>query len=240
MRMAACPAARYFRSRSRFDCAGVLADGLLFLGSEDGYVFAIDTRGPRGENRWKHLEGQGHTGWFVNAGLAMGTRGSIVAAAGDEHVYGFAPDGKPLWKTRVPGQMLGVPVDGSAWPSLRGHYPLAAWAAAHGPDGFPGRQFASRAVGICGPPGAVESTPVLGSDGLLYFGDNAGVIHALDCRGQPQWTAKVETAVRSALTLVAPQRLACGLDNGTVVVLRCTADRLADRGLAQVRRHAGQ
>lgn len=220
---------KFFRTHSRFDCAGVLADGLLYLGSEDGYVFAIDTRGPRGENRWKHLEGNGFTGWFVNAGLAMAAGGSIVAAAGDEHVYGFAPDGKPLWNTKMPGQMLAAPVidrHGHLYVGItrsqRGQPPTGLMVSLDGNSHRVRWEYPAA--------GAVESTPMLGSDGLLYFGDNAGVIHALDCRGQPQWTAKVETAVRSALTLIAPQRLACGLDNGTVVVLRCTADRLADGG----------
>ena len=67
---------------------------------------------------------------------------------------------------------------------------------------------------------AVESTPVIGDDGLLYFGDNAGVIHALDFRGQMQWTARVEAPVRSAAAMLAPQRLAFGLDDETLVVLR--------------------
>jgi outer membrane protein assembly factor BamB len=82
--------------------------------------------------------------------------------------------------------------------------------------------------------GPVESTPVIGDDNLLYFGDNAGRIHTLDFRGQAQWTARVEAPVRSAGMILAPQRLAFGLDNGTLVVLRCASAGLAAAGWPKI------
>lgn len=39
--------------------------------------------------------------------------------------------------------------------------------------------------------GAVESTPAIGDDDAIYFGDNAGVIHAVDFLGNVLWTAAV-------------------------------------------------
>ena len=38
--------------------------------------------------------------------------------------------------------------------------------------------------------GAVESTPVIGDDDVIYFGDNAGAIHAVDFLGNGLWTAR--------------------------------------------------
>ena len=73
----------------------------------------------------------------------------------------------------------------------------------------------------------MESTPVIGDDGVIYFGDNEGVIHAVDLRGQAKWTAKVGSPVRSAGTILAPQRVAFGLDDETLVVLKCSSKGLA-------------
>jgi len=86
----------------------------------------------------------------------------------------------------------------------------------------------------------VESTPVIGDDGIIYFGDNSGTIHAVDQRGKVQWTARVECAVRSALTIIAPGRLACGLDNETLVVLECGSQGLAPAGWPKLGRTLGQ
>ena len=72
----------------------------------------------------------------------------------------------------------------------------------------------------------VESTPVIGDDDLIYFGDNAGVVHAVDFSGKGQWTADVGSPVRSAGTFLAPHRLAFGLDNDSLVVLDCSSGGL--------------
>jgi outer membrane protein assembly factor BamB len=78
--------------------------------------------------------------------------------------------------------------------------------------------------------GPVESTPVIGSDGLVYFGDNAGVIHAVDLAGNPKWTAPVEIAVRSAGALIAPGRLVFGLDDEILIALNCSSPAMDDEG----------
>ena len=78
--------------------------------------------------------------------------------------------------------------------------------------------------------GPVESTPVIGDDGLVYFGDNGGAIHALDASGGVKWKANVEAAVRSAGAILRPRRLAFGLDNGTLVALECPSGGLAPAG----------
>ena len=86
----------------------------------------------------------------------------------------------------------------------------------------------------------VESTPVIGDDDLIYFGDNAGVIHAVDFSGKGQWTADVGSPVRSAGTFLAPHRLAFGLDNDSLVVLECSSGGLAAEGWPKFGRTLGQ
>jgi len=206
----------YFRSRLRLDCPALLHDDTLFIGAEDGHVFAITLGAARGENRWNAAQGQGVTGWFVNVGLRW-AGDTLVVASGDEHLYGFDVLGHLQWRVRMPGAITGAPViDG------QGHLYAGITQAQRGqkPRGL--------LVSIDGnaqqirweyPAAAVESTPVVDARGTVYFGDNAGTIHAVDGHGAAVWTARVEAAVRSTGALIAPRRLAWGLDNETLVVL---------------------
>ena len=214
---------RWLRSRQRFDTTGLIHEGVLYVGSEDGYVFAVDLA-ERGVNRWNQAAEQGYTGWFLNAALVLHEGREVVAAAGDEHLYAFALDGSLAWKTKVPGQMQGSPVA-----DRYGHLYVGVSQALRGekPTGrlvsVDANSHRIRWEYACAD--AVESTPVVGDDDLVYFGDNSGTVHAVDSRGQAAWTAKVESPVRSRGAIIAAQRLAVGLDNGTLVVLRCTAGR---------------
>ena len=78
--------------------------------------------------------------------------------------------------------------------------------------------------------GAVESTPVIGSDGIIYFGDNAGVVHAVNRDGRPEWTQSVGSAVRSSGTIPIPGRVVFGTDEGQVVALLCSSEGIPQRG----------
>ena len=75
---------------------------------------------------------------------------------------------------------------------------------------------------------------------MIYFGDNTGTIHAVDFHGNGLWTAQVGSPVRSAGTIVGPERLAFGLDNETLVVVRCSSGGLAPGGWPKIGRNLGQ
>jgi outer membrane protein assembly factor BamB len=223
----------YFRSRRKFDSGAIIHDGILYVGAEDGYVFAIRLDPDRGKNLWNHAAEQGYTGGYVNSSPAVTEEGLLVVAARDEILYGFLPSGATAWKTRMPGIMLGSPVI-----DRYGHIYVGVSQAQRG------RQARGLLVCVDGnshkirwehaASGPVESTPVIGDDDTVYFGDNSGTIHALDNRGNVQWTAKVEAAVRSAGTILAPKRLAFGLDDDTLVVVKCSSKGLAQAGWPKI------
>jgi outer membrane protein assembly factor BamB len=226
-------ATRFYRCRARLDSAGIIHRDAFYVGSEDGYLLAIELQGSRGRNRWDQTVDQGHTGWFVNTAPALAADETLVVAAGDEHLYGFTLMGRTLWRVKMPGAMLGSPVidpQGHVYvgvvQSQRGGPPRGMLVSVDGNSHKIRWEYAAAAP--------VESTPVIGDDDLLYFGDNAGVIHALDLRGQPQWTAQVEAPVRSAAAILGPQRLAVGLDDETLVVLRCSSAGLAAAGWPKI------
>jgi outer membrane protein assembly factor BamB len=237
-----CDKARpYLRSRQKLNSTGIIHRGVLYIGSEEGYVFAIELGDQRGRNRFDHALDQGHAGWFINSALALAEDGTIIVAGRDDNLYGFTPGGATAWKTAMPGQMLGSPVL-----DARGHVYVGI---AQSQRGQPSR---GKLLSIDGnshkirwqvdADDSVESTPVIGDDGIIYFGDNAGLIHAVDLSGAPKWKAKVHAPVRSAGMLVGPGKLAFGLDDETLVVLNCSSQKLPDAGwpkLAWTPRHGG-
>jgi len=220
---------RFFRSRRKFDSPGVLVGKVLYLGCEDPYVFAIDVSGDRGEAVWNTAAEQGLVGGWVNSSCALTADGLIVVAVRDEAVVALHPSGTVAWRTDLPGQLLGSPVI-----DRHGHVHVGLSQAERGRP--------ARGALVCidanshrirwqyDTPAPVESTPVIGDDDVLYFGDNSGVIHAIDLQGKAQWTAQVESAVRSPGTFPAPNRVAFGQDDDTLVVLECSAKGLAAEG----------
>jgi outer membrane protein assembly factor BamB len=229
---------QFFRSRQKFDSPALVADGVLYVGSELGYMFAIDLLGDRGTNQWNQAADQGYVGVVRSAPLLM-SDGTIVVAGQDECLSGLAPIGTLAWKTQMPGQILGSPVA-----DRHGHIYLGLSQTPRGMD--------SRGLLVCidgnshkvrweyRTTAPVESTPVIGDDDVVYFGDNAGVIHAVNFSGKAQWTADVGSPVRSAGTLLGPKRLAFGLDNESLVVLDCSSVGLAAEGWPKVGRTLGQ
>jgi outer membrane protein assembly factor BamB len=139
----------------------------------------------------------------------------------------------------MPGQMLGSPVidrEGRVYVGVgqlqRGQAPRGMLICVDGNS--------HNICWQCTAAGPVESTPVIGDDHLVYFGDDTGLVHAVDCSGNVQWTAQLESPVRSAGTILAPGRLAFGLDNETLAVLRCSSGGLAEGGWPKILRNLGQ
>lgn len=216
----------YFRSPTKFNCTGVLLGGMLVVGGEDQFVHAINLQGARGAETWDQRANCGRTGWFINSAIALASGPIFVVASRDQHLYGFAPDGSELWKTKIPGQVLGSPVvDGAdrvfvgLSRSESGSTPQGAVACfdiAH-------RQWLWE-VSAEEP---VESTPVVGSDGIVYFGDNAGWVRAVNAAGQPLWQVCTGRPVRSAGTIVSSGHVVFGDDAGRLFAIQCDSSSLA-------------
>jgi len=219
----------FLRTRQRLDCSGVIVEGTLYVGAENGCVYAVDLTAKRGENRWVHAQQQGRTNWYIHSALAVAPSGGIVVASNDDSVYCFNQHGDEQWKTEMNGKMLGSPVidsAGSIYIGLgmdqRGGDGAGALACLDSKNG--------RLLWKAETDGRVESTPVIGSDGLIYFGDNTAKIHAVDSAGKRKWSEQVAARVRSGGAICAPNLLIFGLDNGDLVGLKCASPKLSPQG----------
>lgn len=235
----------FFRTRQRFDCPGLIHADVLYVGAEDGCVYAISLEGSRGKNLWDHAADRGRTGWYINAAVALagelapasgrdtggasGTETAIVVAGRDDCLHAFRLSGERLWSEPLGGQLLGSPIIDE-----EGAIYLGVSHAARGESQrgalvrVDGRTHKARPLYEC--PAVIESTPVLGDDGLIYFGDNSGRVYAVDRSGQLKWSESLGSPIRSCGAILGKGRLAFGLDEGSLVVLRCTSERLARKG----------
>jgi outer membrane protein assembly factor BamB len=222
----------FFRTRQKFDSTGLVCQGVLYIGCEDAFLYAIDLGEETGRNLWDQLENRGKTDWFINSAPALALDSTIVVAGRDENVYGFHRDGKLAWKIYIPGQILASPVIGANGDIYVG----VSIVRVNQPD-------RGKLVCIDGSThrvrwehdakGAVESTPVIGDDDVVYFGDNGGHVHALRPDGQCLWEQNVRVPVRSCGMISGPNRLIFGLDNGTMVGILCSSSGVSRKGWAK-------
>jgi len=215
----------FFRGRQRFDSTGLIQRGVLYVGAENACVYAIDLRGERGKNLWDHLAERGRTGWFINSALAVAPGPVLIVASRDDRLYGFQLDGQQLWSLDMDGQMLGSPVvdaDGSVYVGLSlvqgREQPRGALVRVDGLSHRIRWRYDTAAP--------VESTPVIGDDGVVYCGDNDGMVHAVDSDGRAVWTEQVAAAIRSPGTILGQELVVFGLENGTFAALRCSSRKI--------------
>jgi outer membrane protein assembly factor BamB len=219
----------YFRTRQKFDSTGLVYQGVLYIGSEDAYVYAIELGDDVGRNIWDQLENRGKTEWFINSAPALAPDSTIVIGGRDENLYGFHRDGQLAWKLHIPGQMLASPVIGANGDIFIGVSLIRVNQPDRGKlvcvDGDTHRvrwEYDAQ--------GAVESTPVIGDDDVVYFGDNSGHIHAVRPDGHCAWLQNVRKPVRSAGMIVGANRLVFGLDNGTLAGILCSSGGVSRKG----------
>jgi outer membrane protein assembly factor BamB len=101
----ACNELWSYPAESLMQPAPVYADGVVYFGSDDGKLYAVDveTRGVK-------------PGWPFEAedaiwGSPLVAEGRVYLAAMDHHVYALdAEDGQEMWKTRVGGAMAAQPI----------------------------------------------------------------------------------------------------------------------------------
>ncbi|MBU6388176.1 MAG: PQQ-binding-like beta-propeller repeat protein [Planctomycetes bacterium] len=219
----------FLKSMHKLDCSGAIFGDTLYVGSENACVVALDLTSERGVNRWGSADNLGRANWFINSAIAIGQGPVIIATSCRNEVIAFRQDGNPIWNTQLEGLIIGSPVVGGEGEIYLGICVEDGRSSNHGEflriDGASGKirwKFRTSSP--------LESTAVIGDDGLIYFGDNGGAIYAIDREGRQKWQDEIGVGVRSPGTILAGGLLVFGTDNGSFVGLKTESRGLAPGG----------
>ncbi|MFO7839833.1 MAG: PQQ-binding-like beta-propeller repeat protein [Desulfosalsimonadaceae bacterium] len=184
----------------------VSADGeTVFVGSEDGNLYAVDTQD--GTEKWRF-----HTNEQVDSAPAIGAEGNIYFGSADGHIYCVEPEaGALVWQFPAGGQ--GAKGSFYASPALdietgriyigsTDHHLYALNMA----DGSLEWRFKTGSK--------IVSSPVIGHDHTVYQGSLDEYLYALNPDGTKKWRFKAAYEIRAAPALDA---------DGTIFVGTCSA-----------------
>jgi outer membrane protein assembly factor BamB len=177
----------FFRSLQRFDCTGMIHHDTLYIGAEDGFVYAIDLAASKGRNRWNQSDDHGKANWFINGSILMRSEEEVVATGGDGTVFGFSLSGETIWSWSLSGKAI------ASARSCNASKPSGRLSCFDPEAGREPWRF------DC--PNPIESTPAIDDEGNVYFGDNAGLLYSVDRRGQERWRIELGSPIRSKLAL---------------------------------------
>ena len=146
------------------------AAGVLYAGSADGMLYAIN---PDGTKRWGF-----QTGDYIGGSSAIDADGAIYVGSADHKFYAFNPDGTKKWDFTTGGYIGSSPAI-----SPGGRIYFGSWD---------GKLYALDRTGTAQwsfTTGAeVYSSPAVGVDGVIYFGSRDNKIYALDSNGLLRWS----------------------------------------------------
>lgn len=171
------------------------SDGQVYIGSEDGYLYALSSSGGL---RWKQPLG----GPIFSAPVVDPSGQVIVGSdAGSLHGYSAAGTLRFVFDAGAPVDR-GVVLDG---PRQRVLFAAGVRLFAVSLDG---RELFHTTVSE-----KIFSTPAVGPDGTVYFGSQNNLLYAVDGTGSARWTFATEGDVDSGPVLSEGGRIVFGSDD---------------------------
>lgn len=176
-----------FPVKGRVWAAPLLADGRVFVGSDDQRFYALEWRDGRLALAWQH-----RTRDFV-LGSALPIGSDVVFGSWDGGLYRLRrPDGRLRWRYRCRGD-----VESSAALSRdrRTIYVGSRDRKLHAVSSAGRRRWWMRAGD------SVNSTPAVGADGTIFVGSDDGRLYAVSPRGERRWAFRAEADILSSPAL---------------------------------------
>jgi outer membrane protein assembly factor BamB len=160
---------RYHTGDSVESSPAVAADGTVYVGSDDSYLYAIN---PDGSLRWRY-----RTGDMVKSSPAVAADGTVYAASCDGYLYAVNPDGTFKWRHpngRYQCSSPAIAADGTVYVGSDDSYLYAI-----NPDGSLKWQLDVLAHPF--------SSPAIGADGTVYVGSYAHYLYAINPDSSLKW-----------------------------------------------------
>lgn len=152
-------------------------DGTIYLGSWDGYLFALN---PDGTRRWRFK-----TGFEITSSPAIGQDGTVYVGCRDRRLYAVAPNGRKRWAFKSGGWVDASPAIGT-----NGNIYFGSWDRkfyALNADGAKQWEFPTA--------GPVVSSAAIDAGGVIYFGSHDRKFYALNPDGSKRWEFATEGAI---------------------------------------------
>lgn len=188
----------------------ISADGTIYIGSKDKYLYAINSDGSL---KWKFRT---ETGTGIESPAAIGNDSTIYIVDVAETIYAINLDGTKKWSiANIGGGGVSVADNGAI---LIGGYSLSPfdgsnyWYLGINPQKKPvlesirsdtvylvsGNSLLAQELLLSTRRWAftandtINTTPAIGADGTLYFGDQSGIIYAVNDDGTEKWRFVVD------------------------------------------------
>ena len=206
------PQRPYLRTSRRFDCTGVILDDTYYVADEDNRVHAIDILGDKGKDLWSDDLEKGKTDWYVNLAIQLTPSKTILAVCRKNRLYQFKIDGVLANSITIDGCALARPTlcdNGDCLvPISQTGNNVGNLSCIRLDTGLVVWSYSTASV--------IESVSVVSSDGVIYFGDGSGCLHAVSRDGKPLWTEDLDAPIRSGLLCVNDHTLAVLLNDANL------------------------
>ena len=148
------------------------SDGIIYVGSRDNNLYAIN---PDGSRKWNFKTGDG-----VSSSPAIGSDGTIYVGSLDNNLYAIKPNGRKKWAFETGDWVISSPAigsDGSIYVGSDDSYLYAI-------NSYGSRKWAFKTRG------RVYSSPAIGSDGIIYVLSYDDNLYAINPDGSKKWSFK--------------------------------------------------
>ena len=188
--------------------AAIRADGGVYIGCNDGNLYAINADGTLA---WTFPAGGDMFG-----GPAIGIDGAVYVGSATSNLYAINPDGTEAWTFPAGGSIFGSPSIGADGTIYVGCFDNNLYAV--NPDGTELWHYEATA--------SIQSCPAIGPDDTIYVSDLMGVVHAVSPGGTAAWTFPTGIQITASAAIGADGTLYVGNQDGNLFALTPSGSEL--------------
>lgn len=171
---------KFQTGREIFVSPAIGADGTVYIGSYDSYLYAIT---PDGKLKWKFP-----TAGYVKSSPTVDIDGTIYVGTNDNTLFAIHPNGNLKWKFQTGWLIESTPSIGPDGTIYVGCWDKYLYAISR--DGKLKWKFATE--------GALRSSPAIDSNGTIYIGSVDKHLYAITPDGKLKWKFQTGDVVTSS------------------------------------------
>jgi outer membrane protein assembly factor BamB len=180
----------------------VAADGTVYQGTFDGWLFALS---PEGKKKWSYRVGS-----EIFSSPAVGEDGTIYFGSRDRNLYALTPAGKLKWSFHTDAWVDSSPAIGKDGTVYFGSWDRQFYALSA--DGQLKWKFATSNV--------ITTSPAIAADGTIYFGSHDQNLYALAPDGKLRWQFGTGAQIDISPTIARDGTIYFGSTDGFLYALR--------------------